>query len=67
METAARHANRVIVMRSGRLVAYGETDAVLSDWKTLANASVRLTEMQHFVRKQTLRSLNIVEIATVSP
>ncbi len=67
METAARHANRVIVMRSGRLVADGETDAVLSDWKTLANASVRLTEMQHFVRKQTLRSLNIVEIATVSP
>ncbi len=66
LETAAKHANRAIVLAGGRIVADGVPDGVLSDWNTLQDASIRLTEMQRFLKAGALQPLK-APLAAVHP
>jgi energy-coupling factor transport system ATP-binding protein len=61
LETAARHANRVIVLSRGNIIADGAPERVLFDWKTLQDASIRLTEMQKFKKAHDRCSINAKE------
>ncbi len=66
LETAAKHANRVIVLAGGRIIADGAPDGVLSDWDTLQDASIRLTETQRFLKAGALHPLK-APLAAVQP
>lgn len=59
VDTAARHATRVILLDAGRVIADGSPIDVLYDDKALAAASVRQTSIQAYARRLGTRALSV--------
>jgi energy-coupling factor transport system ATP-binding protein len=65
METAAKHANRVILLNNGGIAADGAPEEVLFESKILEAASIRPSEMQRFAEKHHLKTLLVEEMVEV--
>ncbi len=59
VETAARHANRVVLLREGAIVADGAPEQVLFDWPALESASIRPCELHLFAGRHGLPALDV--------
>jgi energy-coupling factor transport system ATP-binding protein len=65
VETAARHANRVVLLHGGRIIADGPPDEVLFDWETLETASIRPSEIHLFAALHDLTALTVESLVEV--
>jgi energy-coupling factor transport system ATP-binding protein len=59
VDTAARHANRVLLLHAGRLLADGPPEQVLADEALLAEASVRPTSAMRYAQRLGLPGLHV--------
>ncbi len=62
VDTAARHASRVILLEGGRIIADGPTRAVLFDYDRLRRARIRPTSAQLYAERLGLRALQVDEL-----
>ncbi|HOZ45709.1 MAG TPA: ATP-binding cassette domain-containing protein [Candidatus Hydrogenedentes bacterium] len=62
VETAARHANRVIVLANGRVAADGSPRQVLLDEDKLVGSRIRPTRLQEYGRRLGVKTLGIEEL-----
>ena len=65
VETAARHANRVVLLREGTVVADGAPGQVLFDWPALEAASIRPCELHLFASRHGLPALEVESLLRV--
>ena len=63
VDTAARHANRVVLLNQGQVIADGDPLEVLFDEPRLRLASVRQTNIQKYGARQGLRILAVDAVA----
>jgi energy-coupling factor transport system ATP-binding protein len=59
VQTAARHANRIVLLDAGRIVADGDPVDVLFDEAALRAASIRQTSLQAYARRHGTRALEV--------
>ncbi|NQT14647.1 MAG: ABC transporter ATP-binding protein, partial [Planctomycetes bacterium] len=59
VQTAARHANRIVLLDAGRVVADGEPVDVLFDRKTVESASIRQTSLQTYAMRHGVRAFDV--------
>lgn len=65
MDTAAKHANRVILLNNGAIAADGTPEEVLFESQILEDASIRPSELQRFAEKHHLKTLLVEEMVEV--
>lgn len=63
VDTAARHATRVVLLDDGKIIADGEPTDVLFDEASLTTASVRQTSVQTYARRLGTRALTVDALA----
>ena len=59
VDTASRHANRIILMDGGEVIADGEPINILFNKEMLKKASIRQTSIQLFSERHGIRVLNV--------
>jgi energy-coupling factor transporter ATP-binding protein EcfA2 len=59
VQTAARHADRIVLLEAGRVVADGSPLEVLFDQAALRRASIRQTSLQAYARRLGVRALEV--------
>jgi energy-coupling factor transport system ATP-binding protein len=62
VDTAARHANRVILLHAGQIAADGPARAVLADEDLLRTASVRPTSALRYARRLGIDAVTVNEL-----
>ena len=65
VDTAARHANRVILLHRGTVIADGAPAEVFHDQEALTLASVRQTTIQQYAVKLGVRALCVDELVAL--
>jgi energy-coupling factor transport system ATP-binding protein len=65
VDTAARHANRVILLHHGTIVANGHPSDVFHHHEALATASIRQTTIQQYAVKLGTRALCVEELVSL--
>ncbi len=63
IDTAARHANRVLVLHEGNLLLDGPPGTVLWDEDVLRKASIRLTGVQRYARRLGVKALDVEQLS----
>jgi energy-coupling factor transport system ATP-binding protein len=59
VQTAARHANRIVLLEAGRVLADGEPIEVLFDQQAMSSASLRQTGLHAYAMRHGLRVLDV--------
>ena len=59
VQTAARHANRIILLDAGRVLADGDTIEVLFDREAMQAASLRETSLQAYAMRHNVKALDV--------
>ena len=59
VQTAARHADRIILLEAGRIVADGGPVEGLFNEKALESASIRQTSLQKYAMRHDLKALDV--------
>jgi len=59
VQTAARHANRIVLVEAGRVRADGDPADVLFDRRAMQAASLRPTSLQQYATRHGLRVLDV--------
>jgi energy-coupling factor transport system ATP-binding protein len=59
VQTAARHANRIVLLDAGRVVADGSPLEVLFDEAAMQSASIRPTSLQTFGIRHQVKALDV--------
>jgi len=65
VDTAARHANRVVLLAEGRVIADGPPRQVLFDEEPLRAARVRPTSVHAYAQRLGIRALQVDELVEV--
>jgi len=65
VQTAARHANRIILLDAGRVLADGDPADVLFDQTAMRAASVRQTSLQAYAMRHGVRALDVDSLMRV--
>lgn len=65
VDTVARHANRVLLLASGRIIADGSPRQVLFDEERMGAASIRPTSAQAYARRIGVAALQVDELVEV--
>jgi energy-coupling factor transport system ATP-binding protein len=66
VQTAARHANRIVLVEAGRVLADGEPVQVLFDQQAMQSASLRQTSLQAYAMRHGLRVLDVDAFLRIS-
>jgi len=59
MQTAARHANRIVLLDAGRVLADGDATEVLFDREAMQAASLRETSLQAYAMRHDVKALDV--------
>ena len=65
VETAGRHANRIVLLRDGEIVADGSPAEVLFDLPTLQSAFIRPSELHLFAKRHGVTAFEIDSLVEV--
>jgi len=66
VQTAARHANRIVLVEAGRVLADGDPVDVLFDHQAMQAASLRQTSLQAYAMRHGLRLLDVESLLRIS-
>ncbi|HUT93652.1 MAG TPA: energy-coupling factor transporter ATPase [Thermoguttaceae bacterium] len=66
VQTAARHANRIVLVESGRVLADGDPIDVFFDHRAMQAASLRQTSLQAYAMRHGLRVLDVESLLRIS-
>ncbi len=66
VQTAARHANRIVLVEAGRVLADGDPVDVLFDHEAMQAASLRQTSLQAYAMRHGLRVLDVDSLLRIS-
>jgi len=66
VQTAARHANRIVLVEAGRVRADGDPVDVLFDRGAMQAASLRQTSLQQYATRHRLRVLDVDSLLRIS-
>ncbi|NLD91099.1 MAG: energy-coupling factor ABC transporter ATP-binding protein [Fibrobacter sp.] len=64
VDTAARHADRVILLHQGGIIADGAPEDIFHDIKTLSRASIRQTSIQQYAVRVGSRAICVDELVS---